>query len=122
MSTDEPANQPLSVQHCVPCEGGTPPLDADDIAALLPRVPAWSLRRGEGGDELVRELRFSDFLEAKHFVDRLTPIAESEGHHPDLELGWGRVVVHLRTHAADGLTPNDFILAAKVDEMLGRPE
>lgn len=108
---------PLAARHCVPCEGGTPALDADGIAALLPRVPAWTLHHDEQGDELVRELRFRDFLEAAHFVAQVTPAAEAEGHHPDLLVSWGRVAVHLRTHAVDGLTANDFILAARIDQL-----
>ncbi|MGH7921619.1 MAG: 4a-hydroxytetrahydrobiopterin dehydratase [Candidatus Dormibacteraceae bacterium] len=107
----------LSQRHCVPCEGGTPPLDAADIAALLPRVPAWTMQHGAQGDELTRTVTTDDFVGAVDLVDRLTPIAESEGHHPDLEVGWGRVAVHLTTHAAGGLTPNDFIMAAKLDQL-----
>lgn len=108
----------LTQRHCVPCEGGTPPMGAEDIAALLPRVPAWSMRQGPQGDELTRSVTTKDFLSAVHLVDRLTPVAEAEGHHPDLEVGWGRVGIRLTTHAAHGLTPNDFILAAKFDQLI----
>lgn len=109
----------LSRRHCVPCEGGTPPLEAEDIAALLPQVPLWTMQQGPQGDELSRTVETGDFLTAVQLVDRMTPIAESEGHHPDLEVGWGRVAIHLTTHAAQGLTPNDFILAAKFDRLIG---
>jgi 4a-hydroxytetrahydrobiopterin dehydratase len=114
--SEEP--EELSQRHCVPCEGGTPPLGAEDIAALLPRVPAWTMQQGGQGDELTRTVKTKDFLSAVDLVDRMTPIAESEGHHPDLEVGWGRVAIHLTTHAANGLTPNDFILAAKFDQLI----
>jgi 4a-hydroxytetrahydrobiopterin dehydratase len=108
----------LSRRHCVPCEGGTPPLEAEDIAALMPQVPLWTMRQGPQGDELSRTVTTEDFVSAVQLVDRLTPIAEGEGHHPDLEVGWGRVAIHLTTHAAEGLTANDFILAAKFDQLI----
>lgn len=69
----------------------------------------------DGHDALVRRYRFDDFLGAIAFVNRIAPVAESEGHHPDLVVGWGRVEVVLWTHAAGGLTENDFILAARID-------
>lgn len=115
--SDDPTE--LAQRHCVPCEGGVEPLGATDIATLLPRVPGWTLRRGPMGDELTRTVTTPDFVSAVDLVVlRLTPIAESEGHHPDLEVGWGKVTIHLTTHAAEGLTPNDFILAARFDQAL----
>ena len=114
--SEEP--EELSARHCVPCEGGTPPLGAEDIAAFLPKVPHWTMQQGPMGDELTRTVSTKDFVSAVDLVDRMTPIAEGEGHHPDLEVGWGRVAIHLTTHAAEGLTPNDFILAAKFDHLI----
>ena len=105
----------LAARRCEPCERGTPPLPAERVAQLLPQVPGWEVEEGRG---LARTFRFQDFVSAVQFVNRLTPIAEREGHHPDLEVGWGRVKVRLTTHAAHGLTENDFILAAKIDREL----
>lgn len=114
--SDEPGD--LSQRHCVPCEGGTPPLEVDEITALMELVPEWALRHGPQGDELTRTVETKDFVSAVQLVDRMTPIAEGEGHHPDLELGWGRVAIHLTTHAAQGLTPNDFIMARKFNQLI----
>lgn len=102
----------------MPCEGGVPALDEDETRRLRGQLDGdWVLERREGHDELVRRFRFKDFVSAVDFVTRLTPIAEDEGHHPDLLVGWGRVDVMLWTHAAGGLTENDFILAAKLDAL-----
>lgn len=104
----------LTGKRCVPCEGGVPALTADEIAPLLAQVSGWSL----DGSRLTKTYRFPDFAEALAFVNRAGAVAEAEGHHPDLFLGWGRVGVELTTHAIGGLTENDFILAAKLDEVL----
>lgn len=101
----------LADGRCLPCRGDTPPLDAHAVGALLEELPGWEIRDGS----LVRTYTFSDFMAAVGFVNRVAPIAESEGHHPDLEIGWGRAKVTLITHAIDGLTKNDFIVAAKID-------
>lgn len=109
---------PLARRRCVPCEGGTPPLPIERARALLDQLGAgWELRQAGGHDELVKTFRFADFLGAVGFVNDVTPVAEEEGHHPDLLVAWGRVEVRLWTHVARGLTENDFILAAKIDEL-----
>jgi 4a-hydroxytetrahydrobiopterin dehydratase len=108
----------LADRHCVPCEGGEPPLDAARIEPLMAQVQGWSLEQSGGHQELVKTFRFPNFLKAIDFVNELTPIAEAEGHHPDLEVSWGRVRVRLWTHTAKGLTENDFVLAAKIDRAL----
>jgi 4a-hydroxytetrahydrobiopterin dehydratase len=102
----------LADQKCVPCRGGTPPLGADQVAVLLPRVEGWTV---EEGRKLRRSFRFRDFVDAVAFVDEVTPIAEAEGHHPDLHLSWGQVTAYLWTHKIDGLTTSDFVMAAKID-------
>ena len=109
---------PLARRRCIPCEGGVPPLSDDRARALLEQLgPGWELRRTRGHDELVKTFRFADFMEAVGFVNDVTPVAEGEGHHPDLLVAWGRVEVRLWTHVAGGLTDNDFIVAAKIDEL-----
>jgi len=89
-----------------------------EIAELKPQIPEWELVEREGVQRLERVFRFASFAEALTFTDRVGSLAEAEGHHPDLEVGYGYVTVHLFTHAAGGLTDNDFILASKIDRVL----
>ncbi len=106
----------LADRRCVPCEGGTPPLTAAQIEPLLARLNGW---RVEDGKKLSKSYRFQDFAQAVGFVNAITPVAEAEGHHPDLYVRWGEVRVYLWTHAVDGLTESDFIMAAKIDRLHG---
>ena len=89
-------------------------------SALLAHLPGWQVEEAQGHRQLVREFRAHDFVGAVDLVNRITPIAEAESHHPDLLVGWGRVRVQLWTHAAGGLTENDFIMAARIDELTAR--
>lgn len=107
--------QPLAERRCVPCEGGTPSLPDDQVAPLLAQLDGWNVEEADGHRQLAKAYRFRDFVGAVDFVNRITPVAEAEGHHPDLLVTWGRVRVQLWTHAAGGLTENDFVLAAKID-------
>jgi 4a-hydroxytetrahydrobiopterin dehydratase len=110
------AQEKLTQKHCVPCEGGVQPLTPERVRELLGRVSGWRLT---AGDKAVRrEWRVKDFATALDFFQRIGRIAEAEDHHPDLHLtGYRNVAVELSTHAVDGLTENDFILAAKIDEL-----
>jgi 4a-hydroxytetrahydrobiopterin dehydratase len=90
-----------------------PPLTHEQITSLLPQLDGWSV---EDDRKLVKIYRFPDFAAGLAFVNRAGAIAEAEGHHPDLHLAWGRVRVDLLTHVIGGLTDNDFILAAKLDQ------
>jgi 4a-hydroxytetrahydrobiopterin dehydratase len=110
-----PNPTPLAERRCVSCEPGTPPIDESAIPGLLAQLPGWTVAEADGHKLLSRTFKFKGFMPALDFVNRIAPIAEAEGHHPDLLLGWGYVTVQLWTHAAGGLTDNDFILAAKVD-------
>jgi len=103
----------LRSRHCVPCEGGVPKLDPGRVAEFRREVPAWEVR----DDKLHRTFRFRDFRAAMQFIERMAEVAEAEGHHPDLHLSYGSLKVDLWTHAAQGLTENDFILAAKIDRI-----
>jgi 4a-hydroxytetrahydrobiopterin dehydratase len=103
----------LADKKCAPCEGGTPPLPREEAERLLGELDGWQLVKD--GKELEKEYRFPDFRQALGFVNRLGEVAESEGHHPDLYLGWGKVKVNLSTHSVGGLSENDFIVAAKAD-------
>jgi 4a-hydroxytetrahydrobiopterin dehydratase len=106
----------LNEKHCVPCEGGTPPLDDRATKLLLDEVSGWKLEGTDGQPrKLTKHYEFADFLGAMAFVDRMAALAEREGHHPDFCVHYSRVDVTLWTHAARGLTENDFILASKLD-------
>jgi 4a-hydroxytetrahydrobiopterin dehydratase len=104
----------LAAAHCEACTPGTPPLPEREADELSAQVPAWER---DATHALRREFSFPNFRDAFGFVARVALIAESEGHHPDIELGWGRAAVKLTTHAASGLTRNDFVLAAKIDQL-----
>ena len=112
-----PNPTPLAERRCVRCEPGTPQIEESAIPGLLAQLPGWTVAEGDGHKLLTRTVKFKGFMPAVDFVNRIAPIAEAEGHHPDLLLGWGYVTVQLWTHAAGGLTDNDFILAAKVDQV-----
>ena len=105
----------LASKHCVPCEGGVAPFTEQQAQPYLSATPGWSL--GSDGTNIVRAFKFRNFNDALAFVNRVGAIAEEEGHHPDLELGWGRVHISLSTHAIKGLSENDFILAYKINQL-----
>ena len=106
----------LKDKRCVPCEGGTPPLDADKTARLLEQVKGWRLAAESGQPpRIAKGFEFVDFLAAMAFVDKMAALAEEEGHHPDFCVHYNRVDVTLWTHAVRGLSENDFILASKID-------
>ena len=104
----------LAKKHCVPCRGGVPPLQGEELRRLAVQVPDWKVI-----DEhhITKSYLFPDFKTALDFVNRVGAVAEEEGHHPDLTLTWGKVDVKTYTHKIDGLTESDFILAAKIDEL-----
>ncbi len=105
----------LLSQHCVEYASGTPPLDAAAVEAYLARVPGWRLEEGV----LRRRLRFGDFMALITFTNRLAYLAEQEQHHPDyLVHGYRRLRLDFATHSIGGLSPNDFIMAAKVNRLL----
>jgi 4a-hydroxytetrahydrobiopterin dehydratase len=104
----------LAEKRCVPCRGGVPPLNREEIARLMPQIPEWQT---VDDHHLTRTYTFPDFRSALDFVNRAGAIAEEQGHHPDLYLSWGKVGVKIWTHKIDGLTESDFILAAKFDRL-----
>lgn len=107
---------PLAQKRCVPCEGGVDPLAPKDAQAMMEHIhQEWVLV--DDAHLLAREFHFKDFKEAMVFANKVADIAEAEGHHPDLSISWGSVSVELTTHAIGGLSENDFILAAKIDEV-----
>lgn len=107
----------LLQKHCVPCEGGIPPLRGEELEKLHAQLPSWSV---VAEHHLLKKFVFPDFKTALAFVNRIGEVAEAEGHHPDIVLAWGRVDVKTYTHKIEGLTQNDFILAAKIDREFPR--
>ena len=107
----------LAEQHCTVCTPETPTLSKAEIDRLLQELPGWSVVESEGHLQLTRTFKFKGFMPGVELVDRIAAIAEAEGHHPDLRLAYGSLRVDLWTHAAGGLTQNDFVLAAKIDRI-----
>jgi 4a-hydroxytetrahydrobiopterin dehydratase len=106
---------PLAERHCVACRPGTPALTRTEADALLPELRGWAIEAAAGHLQLAKRFEFKGFLPGVRLVNLMAPIAEAEGHHPDLLLGYGALDVKLWTHVAGGLTTNDFILAARFD-------
>lgn len=108
----------MSDGKCVPCEGGVPPLEGERLEKLKSQLdeeaPGWELRDAK---HLEKTFKFEDFKSALEFVNEVGATAEAEGHHPNIELGWGFAKVMLWTHAIDGLSDNDFFLAAKINKI-----
>jgi 4a-hydroxytetrahydrobiopterin dehydratase len=107
----------LDAKTCTPCRGGIPPLARSEAQALLAQAPGWML--DDSATRITRRFTFPDFASALNFVQRIGDIAESEGHHPDIYLGWGYAEVTFYTHKIKGLHENDFIMAAKVNTIPG---
>jgi len=103
----------LTQKRCVPCEGGIPALEKTELDRFLSQVSGWSF----SGKWITKEFRFKNFVEAMKLVNRAAELAEEEGHHPDIHIHYNRVRFDIWTHAIDGLSENDFILAAKIDAL-----
>lgn len=107
--------QDLTVKHCIPCSGNTPKLSSSEITTYSRQLNSlWSIVEDH---HLTRHYDFDDFKSALAFTNALGDLAEAEGHHPDIFLAWGKVEITLFTHAIDGLSEADFILAAKIDQL-----
>ncbi len=105
----------LAEQHCIARRGEHHRLPQSEVHRLLAQLPQWSL--AADGHSITRLFRFKDFVAAVAFVNALTPMAEAEDHHPDLEVGYGRCNVRYNTHDVGGLSLNDFICAARADQI-----
>jgi 4a-hydroxytetrahydrobiopterin dehydratase len=104
----------LAKKKCRPCEGGVEPLSAEKSREMAREVPGWEIA---GSDIIRREFIFDDFRQAQAWLNNVADIAESEDHHPDIQWSYNKVTVELTTHAIGGLSENDFILAAKINEL-----
>ncbi|HEX8990320.1 MAG TPA: 4a-hydroxytetrahydrobiopterin dehydratase [Anaerolineales bacterium] len=109
----------LIEMKCVACRGTEPTLGESQIHQLMPQVPEWQVREVDGEKRLERVFKFKDFAEALAFTDKVGAIAEREDHHPLLITEWGRATVNWWTHKIHGLHQNDFIMAAKTDQLYG---
>ncbi len=107
----------LTVMKCVACRGDEPTLTNDEIAILKPQVSEWQVVENDGIKRLERVFKFKNFSEALAFTNRIGEIAEAESHHPALLTEWGKVTVTWWTHKIKGLHRNDFIMAAKTDQL-----
>ena len=103
----------LTQKKCVPCEAGMLPLKKAKVNELLKEIPAWNIKDGH----LYKKFKFKTFVEAMNFVNKIAGIAEIEGHHPDFSVHYNKVEIEIWTHAINGLSENDFIMAAKIDEI-----
>ena len=108
-------NEELITKTCIPCRGGIPALVISEAEKLLVQTPGWELK--DKAHHLHRRFEFEDFLSSLSFVNDLGQLAEAEGHHPDIAFGWGYAEVKIYTHKINGLHENDFILAAKINQL-----
>ena len=108
----------LAEKKCIPCEGGIPSFNLDEIHKYLKKVDGWDVKSENERDYyIIKNFTFSNFLESQSFVNKVGEISEKEGHHPDIAFGWGYAKIKIFTHAIQGLAESDFILAAKVDKI-----
>ena len=109
----------LIKKKCVPCEGGAIPFDISEIHKYQKKVDGWSINKNSKDIFfLEKNFTFKNFKESQKFVNNVGVISEEEGHHPDIFFGWGYAKINITTHAIKGLSENDFILAAKIDQII----
>ena len=108
----------LANKKCIPCEGGIPSFNLEEIHKYLKKVDGWDVESVDEKDYyIVKNFKFNSFLESQSFVNKVGEIAEQEGHHPDIWFGWGYAKIKIQTHAINGLHESDFVLAAKIDRI-----
>lgn len=105
----------LDKKKCKPCEGGIPPLNKKEVEEYMKNIHGdWKV---SGNKKISKEYSFVNFKHTIDFVNKVADLAEEEGHHPDLHVYYGKVVIELSTHAINGLSENDFIMAFKIDKL-----
>ena len=108
----------LTEKKCLPCEGGVIPFDISEIHKYQKKVDGWDLAKDNKEVYFLnKKFNFDNFAESQKFVNQVGKISEEEGHHPDILFGWGYAEIKITTHAIEGLSENDFILAAKIDQI-----
>jgi len=111
-------SEDLSNKKCIPCEGGIPAFNPDEIEVYLKKINKWNAKQDKNNNfYLIKEFAFKNFLESQEFVNKAGEIAENESHHPDITFGWGYANIKIFTHAIKGLAESDFILASKIDKI-----
>jgi len=106
-------------KKCLPCEGGVLPFDISEIHKYQKKVDGWDISKDKKKIFfLYKKFNFRNFIESQKFVNKVSEISEEEGHHPDISFGWGYTEIKITTHAIQGLSENDFILAAKIDNLI----
>ena len=109
----------LLQKKCVPCEGGVSTLDLKEIHKYQKKVDGWDIKKNKNKIYfLEKNYKFKNFINSKNFIDKVGEISEDENHHPDIIFGWGYAKIMITTHAIEGLSENDFILAAKIDQII----
>ena len=105
-------------KKCVPCEGGALPLDISEIHKYQKKIDGWDVKKNEKKIFfLEKNFKFKNFISSQNFINKVSEISENENHHPDISFGWGYAKILITTHAIEGLSENDFILAAKIDQI-----
>ncbi len=105
-------------KKCVPCEGGVVPFDISEIHKYQKKVDGWDVKKNEKDKYfLEKKFKFKDFKNSQNFINKVGAISEEENHHPEILFGWGYATIIITTHAIEGLSENDFILAAKIDQI-----
>ena len=108
----------LSKKKCIPCEGNIPPFEYDEIHKYLKKVDGWDVLEDKNNNFYIeKNFKFKNYLESEKFILKVGKIAETEGHHPDINFGWGYAKIKISTHAIKGLAESDFVLAAKIDKI-----
>ena len=106
-------------KKCVPCEGKTTPFDISEIHKYQKKVDGWEIVKNENKIYILeKNFKFKNYLESQNFVNKVGEVSEEEGHHPAILFGWGYAKINITTHAIEGLSENDFILASKIDQLL----
>ena len=109
----------LDEKKCVPCEGGVKAFDISEIHKYQKKVDGWDIiKDNKNIYTLQKKFTFKNFMQSQLFVNEVGKISEEEGHHPDISFGWGYAIINITTHAIEGLSENDFILAAKIDKKI----
>ena len=108
-------NKNLSALKCEPCSGNTPKMNIDQIIDNLSKINDW--KTNDKKELIFKKFTFNNFKKTLIFVNQISEIAENEKHHPDISFGWGYAEIKITTHAIEGLSENDFILAAKIDQL-----
>jgi len=106
----------LASKSCTPCRGGVDPLTLTEAQTYMDQVPGWQLI--DNGTKIERTFKFKNFADAMTLAQKVGHLAESEGHHPEITFGWGYCKVLFYTHKINGLHENDFIIAAKVNQLV----